>query len=204
MKKLALTIATVAALAATAVAPADAHGLRLGHRHGIGGGLGALGAVAAVGLAAGAVAAVASDDYGYGYVTALLQLRRPDLPAPPSPLRLVIASSGQAMARSFRCGPSSFVAAVSRRRGLRGPMLTAISAPSCPTSTASFPISSRPSMPPATSARACWRGSAMISIESGVHGLTPLGSTGEFAYLDGEQRLAVVHTTIETAQGACR
>jgi hypothetical protein len=66
MKKFVLTIATVAALAATAVAPAEAHGLRLGHRHGLGG-LGALGAVAAVGLAAGAVAAAASDDYGYGY-----------------------------------------------------------------------------------------------------------------------------------------
>ena len=66
MKKIILTIATVAALAATAVAPAEAHGLRLGHRHGLGG-LGALGAVAAVGLAAGAVAAAATDDYGYGY-----------------------------------------------------------------------------------------------------------------------------------------
>ena len=29
-------------------------------------------------------------------------------------------------------------------------------------------------------------------IESGVHGLTPLGSTGEFAYLNNAQRLAVV------------
>ena len=67
MKKTILTIATVAALAATAVAPAEAHGLRFGHRHGLGGGLGALGAVAAVGLAAGAIAA-ATDDYGYGYV----------------------------------------------------------------------------------------------------------------------------------------
>jgi 4-hydroxy-tetrahydrodipicolinate synthase len=37
-------------------------------------------------------------------------------------------------------------------------------------------------------------------IKSGVHGLTPLGSTGEFAYLDREQRAAVVHTTIESAQ----
>ena len=32
-------------------------------------------------------------------------------------------------------------------------------------------------------------------IKSGVHGLTPLGSTGEFAYLDSEQRMAVVRTT---------
>src|ERR1700726_4271606 len=38
-------------------------------------------------------------------------------------------------------------------------------------------------------------------IKSGVHGLTPLGSTGEFAYLDNAQRQAVVQTTIEAARG---
>jgi len=38
-------------------------------------------------------------------------------------------------------------------------------------------------------------------IASGVHGLTPLGSTGEFAYLDSAQRLAVVETTIDAARG---
>ncbi len=38
-------------------------------------------------------------------------------------------------------------------------------------------------------------------IAAGVHGLTPLGSTGEFAYLDGAQRRAVVSTTIEAARG---
>jgi 4-hydroxy-tetrahydrodipicolinate synthase len=38
-------------------------------------------------------------------------------------------------------------------------------------------------------------------IKAGVHGLTPLGSTGEFAYLDAEQRTAVVKATIEAAQG---
>src|SRR5438445_11420398 len=38
-------------------------------------------------------------------------------------------------------------------------------------------------------------------IKSGVHGLTPLGSTGEFAYLNGAQRAAVVQTTIEAAKG---
>src|ERR1700682_5213156 len=38
-------------------------------------------------------------------------------------------------------------------------------------------------------------------IASGVHGLTPLGSTGEFAYLNNAQRLAVVLTTIEAAKG---
>lgn len=36
-------------------------------------------------------------------------------------------------------------------------------------------------------------------IGAGVHGLTPLGSTGEFAYLDAAQRTAVVQTTIEAA-----
>jgi 4-hydroxy-tetrahydrodipicolinate synthase len=38
-------------------------------------------------------------------------------------------------------------------------------------------------------------------IISGVHGLTPLGSTGEFAYLNNSQRAAVVQTTIEAAKG---
>jgi 4-hydroxy-tetrahydrodipicolinate synthase len=36
-------------------------------------------------------------------------------------------------------------------------------------------------------------------IKAGVHGLTPLGSTGEFAYLDNDQRAAVVQATIEAA-----
>jgi 4-hydroxy-tetrahydrodipicolinate synthase len=36
-------------------------------------------------------------------------------------------------------------------------------------------------------------------IGAGVHGLTPLGSTGEFAYLDNAQRAAVVQATIEAA-----
>jgi 4-hydroxy-tetrahydrodipicolinate synthase len=38
-------------------------------------------------------------------------------------------------------------------------------------------------------------------IAAGVHGLTPLGSTGEFAYLDHAQRTTVVQTTIEAANG---
>src|SRR6188472_4750382 len=38
-------------------------------------------------------------------------------------------------------------------------------------------------------------------IKSGVHGLTPLGSTGEFAYLNAAQRAAVVQATIEAASG---
>ena len=36
-------------------------------------------------------------------------------------------------------------------------------------------------------------------IKAGVHGLTPLGSTGEFAYLTREQRESVVRVTIEAA-----
>ncbi len=36
-------------------------------------------------------------------------------------------------------------------------------------------------------------------IEAGVHGLTPLGSTGEFAYLNRAQRESVVRATIEAA-----
>src|SRR6185312_17056864 len=36
-------------------------------------------------------------------------------------------------------------------------------------------------------------------IKAGVHGLTPLGSTGEFAYLDRAQRRAVVQATVEAA-----
>src|SRR5438552_5718648 len=38
-------------------------------------------------------------------------------------------------------------------------------------------------------------------IDAGVHGLTPLGSTGEFAYLAPEQRSAVVTATIAAANG---
>jgi len=42
---------------------------------------------------------------------------------------------------------------------------------------------------------------ALVShlIRSGVHGLTPLGSTGEFAYLTRAQRATVVRTTVEAA-----
>jgi 4-hydroxy-tetrahydrodipicolinate synthase len=36
-------------------------------------------------------------------------------------------------------------------------------------------------------------------IKMGVHGLTPLGSTGEFAYLNAAQRATVVKATIEAA-----
>lgn len=38
-------------------------------------------------------------------------------------------------------------------------------------------------------------------VVAGVHGLTPLGSTGEFAYLNNTQRLALVQATIEAAEG---
>ena len=38
-------------------------------------------------------------------------------------------------------------------------------------------------------------------IAAGVHGVVPLGSTGEFAYMNNEQRLAVVQTTVAAARG---
>src|SRR5690606_33475275 len=38
-------------------------------------------------------------------------------------------------------------------------------------------------------------------VEAGVHGLTPLGSTGEFAYLDWSQRRRVVEVVVEAARG---
>ena len=38
-------------------------------------------------------------------------------------------------------------------------------------------------------------------IEAGVHGLTPLGSTGEFAYLTRPQKAEVVATVVEAARG---
>lgn len=38
-------------------------------------------------------------------------------------------------------------------------------------------------------------------VEAGVHGLTPLGSTGEFAYLSWPQRRRVVEVAVEAAHG---
>lgn len=38
-------------------------------------------------------------------------------------------------------------------------------------------------------------------IAAGVHGLTPLGSTGEFAYLSWAQRRRIVEVTLEAARG---
>ena len=38
-------------------------------------------------------------------------------------------------------------------------------------------------------------------IDAGVHGLVPLGSTGEFAYLTTDQRLEMVEATVEAARG---
>jgi dihydrodipicolinate synthase/N-acetylneuraminate lyase len=38
-------------------------------------------------------------------------------------------------------------------------------------------------------------------IKAGVHGLTPLGSTGEFAYLNAAQRTRVVEVTVAAARG---
>jgi hypothetical protein len=38
-------------------------------------------------------------------------------------------------------------------------------------------------------------------IAAGVHGLTPLGSTGEFAYLDAAQRRRIVEVVVAAAAG---
>jgi 4-hydroxy-tetrahydrodipicolinate synthase len=38
-------------------------------------------------------------------------------------------------------------------------------------------------------------------IKAGVHGLTPLGSTGEFAYLSWSQRRRIVEITVDAARG---
>ena len=38
-------------------------------------------------------------------------------------------------------------------------------------------------------------------ITAGVHGLAPLGSTGEFAYLNRRQRVTVIEATIDAAKG---
>lgn len=38
-------------------------------------------------------------------------------------------------------------------------------------------------------------------IEAGVHGLTPLGSTGEFAYLSWPQKRSIVEVVVEAARG---
>jgi 4-hydroxy-tetrahydrodipicolinate synthase len=38
-------------------------------------------------------------------------------------------------------------------------------------------------------------------IKAGVHGLTPLGSTGEFAYLSWAQRRRIVEVVVKAAHG---
>jgi 4-hydroxy-tetrahydrodipicolinate synthase len=38
-------------------------------------------------------------------------------------------------------------------------------------------------------------------VDSGVHGLSPLGSTGEFPYLTSSQRVEIVRATVEAAAG---
>jgi len=38
-------------------------------------------------------------------------------------------------------------------------------------------------------------------IKAGVHGLAPLGSTGEFAYLDGAQKRRIIEVVVEAAAG---
>src|SRR3970040_1735409 len=37
-------------------------------------------------------------------------------------------------------------------------------------------------------------------IDAGVHGLTPLGSTGEFAYLNREQRRRIVEVVVQATR----
>ena len=39
-------------------------------------------------------------------------------------------------------------------------------------------------------------------ITNGVHGLTPLGSTGEFAYLNWDQKIGIVAEVVEGATGS--
>ncbi|NNU80626.1 dihydrodipicolinate synthase family protein [Halovulum dunhuangense] len=58
------------------------------------------------------------------------------------------------------------------------------------------PIDARGNIDRKTLARLCEH-----LISQGVHGLAPLGSTGEFAYLDFAQRRAVIETVVETAAG---
>ena len=41
-------------------------------------------------------------------------------------------------------------------------------------------------------------------IASGVHGLTPLGSTGEFAYLSFPQRRRIVEVILDLAEKICQ
>ena len=41
----------------------------------------------------------------------------------------------------------------------------------------------------------------LLSIAAGVHGLAPLGSTGEFAYLSWTQRRRVVEVVIDATRG---
>ena len=42
---------------------------------------------------------------------------------------------------------------------------------------------------------------SQLLLEAGVHGLTSLGSTGELAYLDHEQRLEIVNVVVQAARG---
>jgi 4-hydroxy-tetrahydrodipicolinate synthase len=42
---------------------------------------------------------------------------------------------------------------------------------------------------------------SQLLTEAGAHGLTPLGSTSEFAYLDREQRLDIVYAVVQAARG---
>lgn len=47
----------------------------------------------------------------------------------------------------------------------------------------------------------CYRDHLSWLVEAGVHGVVPLGSTGEFAYLSGEERREVIGATVEEVAG---
>ena len=69
------------------------------------------------------------------------------------------------------------------------------------TSTAFFPTSSRRSGADGQVLDEVLARLVEHLIAAGVHGLTPLGSTGEFAYLDWAQKRRVVEVTLEAAAG---
>lgn len=64
-----------------------------------------------------------------------------------------------------------------------------------------FPYLVSPIDPDGTVREEALRNLVLHLIRSGVHGLTPLGSTGEFAYLTWEQRKRVVEAVVESAGG---
>src|SRR5581483_2036568 len=179
MKKLLLTIATVSALAALASAPAEARSVRR-HRH----------------------RRPRRRDCRrcdgcrdcrrslWLWLRALRILRRYAGVRRPGLLRLLIEVRGW-----LACGPSSPCEVLASRAP------PAISAAVMSDFHGVFPYLASP-IDAAGHIREDVLGRLCDDlIKSGVHGLTPLGSTGEFAYLDAEQRTDVVRTTIAAAKG---